>query len=187
MARAADIDDRLSRGEEVGPLAGMPIGLKDLIGHEGRVTTSGSSFYAETATSTAECVRRLEDAGAVIIGRTNLHEWAFGFNSENEHWGTVRNPWDLGTSAGGSSGGSGAAVAAGINPIAIGTDTGGSVRVPAALCGTHGLKVTYGRIPLDGVFPLVASVDTVGPLADSVVNTALAYRVMSVDETPEPD
>jgi Asp-tRNA(Asn)/Glu-tRNA(Gln) amidotransferase A subunit family amidase len=186
LARAADIDDRLARGDDVGPLAGTPIALKDLIDHEGRVTTCGSSFYAETATTTAASVRRLEDAGAVVIGRANLHEWAFGFNSENEHWGPVRNPWDLETSAGGSSGGSGAAVAAGITPIAIGTDTGGSVRVPAALCGTHGLKVTYGKIPLEGVFPLVPSVDTVGPLADSVENTALAYRAMSGDETPEP-
>ncbi|HEU4894466.1 MAG TPA: amidase [Acidimicrobiia bacterium] len=187
LSRAADIDDRLARGDDVGPLAGMPIALKDLIDHEGRVTTSGSSFYAETATSTAESVRRLEDAGAVVIGRANLHEWAFGFNSENEHWGAVRNPWDLDTSAGGSSGGSGAAVAAGITPVAIGTDTGGSVRVPAALCGTYGLKVTYGKIPLDGVFPLVPSVDTVGPLADSVESTALAYRAMSGDATPEPE
>jgi Asp-tRNA(Asn)/Glu-tRNA(Gln) amidotransferase A subunit family amidase len=187
MDRAGEIDDRLARGEEVGPLAGMPVALKDLIDQEGRVTTCGSSFYAETATSTAECVRRLEDAGAVIIGRANLHEFAFGFNSENDHWGTVRNPWDLETSAGGSSGGSGAAVAAGITPIAIGTDTGGSVRVPAALCGTYGLKVTYGKISLDGVFPLVPSVDTVGPLADSIENTAVAYRVMSGDESPEPE
>jgi Asp-tRNA(Asn)/Glu-tRNA(Gln) amidotransferase A subunit family amidase len=123
----------------------------------------------------------------VIIGRTNLHEWAFGFSSENEHWGPVRNPWDLSTSPGGSSGGSGVAVAAGITPIAIGTDTGGSVRVPAALCGTFGLKVTYGRIPLDGVFPLVPSIDTVGPLANSMENIAISYRVMSGDETPEPD
>lgn len=186
LERAADIDVRLAKGDDVGPLAGTPIALKDLIEHEGRTTTCGSFFYTEVATSTAECVRRLEDAGAVIIGRTNLHEWAFGFHSENEHWGPVRNPWDLSTSAGGSSGGSGAAVAARITPIAIGTDTGGSIRVPAALCGTFGLKVTYGRIPLDGVFPLVPSIDTVGPLADSMENIAISYRVMSGDETPEP-
>jgi Asp-tRNA(Asn)/Glu-tRNA(Gln) amidotransferase A subunit family amidase len=187
LQRAADIDARLARGDEVGPLAGMPIALKDLIDHEGRVTTCGSYFYAEVASRTGVCVQRLEDAGGVIIGRTNLHEWAFGFNSENEHWGPVRNPWDLATSPGGSSGGSGVAVSAGITPIAIGTDTGGSVRVPAALCGTYGLKVTYGRIPLDGVFPLVPSIDTVGPLADSMENIAVSYRVMSGDETPEPD
>jgi Asp-tRNA(Asn)/Glu-tRNA(Gln) amidotransferase A subunit family amidase len=186
LERAAVIDVRLERGEHVGPLAGVPIALKDLIDHEGRTTTCGSAFYSEVAESTAPSVARLEEAGAVIIGRTNLHEWAFGFNSENEHWGPVRNPWDLDTSPGGSSGGSGAAVAAGITPIAIGTDTGGSVRVPAALCGTFGLKVTYGKIPIDGVFPLVPSIDTVGPLADSMEGIALSYRAMSGDEAPEP-
>jgi len=187
LARAAHIDQRLAAGEEVGPLAGVPIALKDLIDHEGRVTTAGSHFYEATARQSAPCVSRLEAAGAVIVGRANLHEWAFGFNSENESWGPVRNPWDLATSAGGSSGGSGAAVAAGITPIAIGTDTGGSVRVPAALCGTFGLKVTHGRIPLDGVFPLVPSIDTVGPLADSMENIDVSYRAMSADETPEPN
>lgn len=186
LERADEIDGRLAAGEDVGPLAGVPVGLKDIIEHEGRVTTCGSSFYAEVATTTAPSVARLEDAGAVVIGRTNLHEWAFGFNSENAHWGTVRNPWDLATSAGGSSGGSGAAVAAGITPIAIGTDTGGSVRVPAALCGTYGLKVTYGRIPIDGVFPLVPSIDTVGPLADSMEGIDSSYRAMSGDDAPEP-
>ncbi len=179
LERAVGIDERLARGEDVGPLAGIPIALKDLIDHEGRTTTCGSAFYAQVATHTAESVRRLEQAGAVVIGRTNLHEFAFGFDSENEHWGPVRNPWDIDTSAGGSSGGSGAAVAAGITPIAIGTDTGGSVRVPAALCGTFGLKVTFDRIPLGGVFPLVPDIDTVGPLADSMHHTAAAYRAMS--------
>ena len=187
LERATEIDARIERGEDVGPLAGVPVALKDLIDQDGRTTTCGSAFYAEVADTTAESVRRLEDAGAVVIGRTNLHEWAFGFDSENEHWGPVRNPWDTNSSAGGSSGGSGVAVAAGITPIAIGTDTGGSVRVPAALCGTFGLKVTYGKIPLDGVFPLVPSVDTVGPLADSMDDLALAYRAMSADENPEPE
>lgn len=186
LARAEEIDRRIAAGEVVGPLAGVPVGVKDLIDHEGRVTTAGSSFYAIQATETAPCLARLERAGAVVVGRTNLHEWAFGFNSENAHWGPVRNPWDLDTSAGGSSGGSGAAVAAGITPIAVGTDTGGSVRVPAALCGTYGLKVTYGRIPLQGVFPLVPSIDTVGPLAASMDGIEHAYRAMSEDDTPLP-
>lgn len=186
LERAASIDRRLARGEDVGPLAGIPIAVKDLIDHEGRVTTCGSAFYKETPTVSAECVERLENAGAIIVGKANLHEFAFGFNSENEHWGPVRNPWSLETSAGGSSGGSGAAVAAGITPIAIGTDTGGSVRVPAALCGTFGLKVTYSRISLAGVFPLVPEVDTVGPLADSMEGIAASYRAMSGDTTPEP-
>ncbi len=124
---------------------------------------------------------RLEAAGAVVIGRTGLHEFAFGFSSENPHFGPVRNPWDPDTSPGGSSGGSAAAVAAGITPVAIGTDTGGSVRVPAALCGCFGLKVTHGRIPLDGVFPLATTVDTVGPLADSIDALDSSYRAMSGD------
>ena len=187
LERAAEIDERLARGEDVGPLAGIPIALKDLIDHEGRTTTCGSAFYAQVATRTAESVRRLEQAGAVVIGRTNLHEFAFGFDSENEHWGPVRNPWDIDTSAGGSSGGSGAAVAAGITPISIGTDTGGSVRVPAALCGTFGLKVTFDRIPLDGVFPLVPDIDTVGPLADSMHHISAAYRAMSGEDSAEPE
>ena len=133
----------------------MPIGLKDLIDQEGQITTCGSAFYRHQAITSAAAVARLEQAGAVIIGRTGLHEWAYGFSSENPHFGPVRNPWNTQNSTGGSSGGSGAAVAAAITPISIGTDTGGSVRVPAAMCGTFGLKVTYNRIPLDGVFPLV--------------------------------
>ncbi len=164
-----------------GPLGGVPIAVKDLIDHAGRVTTLGSAFYRETPTTTASAIKRLEDAGATVIGRTGLHEFAFGFSSENPHFGPVRNPWDPTTSPGGSSGGSGAAVGAGIVPVAIGTDTGGSVRVPAALCGCYGLKVSHGKIPLDGVFPLVPSIDTVGPLADSLDHLDLAYRAMSMD------
>jgi aspartyl-tRNA(Asn)/glutamyl-tRNA(Gln) amidotransferase subunit A len=186
--RALTRADSLDAGSEggIGPLAGAPIGLKDLIDHRDRVTTCGSAFYRETASRTAPAVQRLEDAGAVVVGRTGLHEFAFGFSSENPHFGPVRNPWDTDTSPGGSSGGSGAAVGAGITPIAIGTDTGGSVRVPAALCGCFGLKVTYGRVPLDGVFPLVGSIDTVGPLADSIDHIDIAYRAMSGDDTSEP-
>ncbi len=186
LDRAEQVDDAIGRGEDPGPLAGTPIALKDLIDHEGRVTTAGSAFYRHQATVSAPAVTRLESAGAIVIGRTGLHEFAFGFSSENPHFGPVRNPWDTDTSPGGSSGGSAVAVAAGITPIAIGTDTGGSVRVPAALCGCFGLKVTHGRIPIDGVFPLAASIDTVGPLADSVTDLDLAYRVMSGDEAEEP-
>ena len=169
-----------------GALAGVPVGIKDLIDHEGRVTTAGSAFYRHEADRSSPVVSRLEGAGAVVIGRTGLHEFAFGFSSENPHFGPVRNPWDPDTSPGGSSGGSAAAVAAGITPVAIGTDTGGSVRVPAALCGCFGLKVTHGRIPLDGVFPLATSVDTVGPLADSIEAIDSSYRVMSGDTADEP-
>lgn len=187
LARAGEIDATIRRGEHPGPLAGMPIGLKDLIDQEGRTTTAGSAFYRRQATESAPVVTRLEAAGAVIIGRTGLHEFAFGFSSENPHFGPVRNPWDPDTSPGGSSGGSGAAVGAGITPVSIGTDTGGSVRVPAALCGCLGLKVTHGRIPLTGIFPLALSIDTVGPLADTIDNLDAVYRVMSADDTAEPD
>lgn len=182
LARAREIDGAANDG----PLAGVPIALKDLIDHQDRVTTCGSAFYRHLATATAPAVERLERAGATIVGRTGLHEFAFGFSSENPHFGPVHNPWDNNTTPGGSSGGSGAVVAAGITPIAIGTDTGGSVRVPAALCGCFGLKVTHGRIPLEGVFPLVPSIDTVGPLADSIENLGIAYRVMSGDNEAEP-
>ena len=186
-ARAREIDASQESGEPARRLAGVPVGLKDLIDHRGRVTTCGSAFYRHQATKSAPAVERLERAGAVIVGRTGLHEFAFGFSSENPHFGAVRNPWDPITSPGGSSGGSAVAVASAMTPIAIGTDTGGSVRVPAALCGCYGLKVTHGRIPLEGVFPLVPSVDTVGPLADSIENLDIAYRVLSGDATLEPD
>jgi Asp-tRNA(Asn)/Glu-tRNA(Gln) amidotransferase A subunit family amidase len=181
MDRAAGIDAAAAEGLPAGDLAGVPIGIKDLIDHEGRITTAGSAFYRHEAARSSPVVSRLEQAGAVVIGRTGLHEFAFGFSSENPHFGPVRNPWDPATSSGGSSGGSAAAVAAGITPIAIGTDTGGSVRVPAALCGCFGLKVTHGRIPLDGVFPLAASVDTVGPLAASIDGLDRSYRALSGD------
>lgn len=179
--------DGIADSTQTGPLAGVPVGLKDLIGQRGRVTTCGSAFYRDEPAADSTAVSRLRGAGGVIVGRTGLHEFAFGFSSENPHFGPVRNPWDTSTSPGGSSGGSGAAVGAGLVPIAIGTDTGGSVRVPAALCGCYGLKVTHGAVPLDGVFPLVPSIDTVGPLADSMGNLETAYRVLAEDARPAVD
>jgi aspartyl-tRNA(Asn)/glutamyl-tRNA(Gln) amidotransferase subunit A len=184
--RAADIDRSVAGGADPGPLAGVPIALKDLIDHEGEVTTAGSAFYRHEAEASATAVARLEAAGAVIVGRTNLHEFAYGFSSENPWFGPVRNPWDRATSAGGSSGGSAAAVAGGLAPLAIGTDTGGSVRVPAALTATMGLKVTHGRIPLTGVLPLAASLDTVGPIATTVQDLDLAYRAMRGADPADP-
>jgi len=179
LQRAKAIDDMVAEGIEPGPLAGVPIVIKDLIDQAGRPTTCGSGFYSVVPEQAAEVVERLEAAGAVIVARTGLHEFAYGFSSENQWFGPVRNPWDPTTSPGGSSGGSATAVAAGLAPIGIGTDTGGSVRVPAALTGTLGLKVTHGRIPTRGVFPLAPSLDTVGPIATNVVDLALAYRVMA--------
>ncbi len=187
LERAAALDQRIEDGHDIGPLAGSPVAVKDLIDQANRTTTNGSSFYRVTPERSALCVSAVEQAGGVAIGRTGLHEFAFGFSSENPFWGAVKNPWDPTTSPGGSSGGSAAAVAAGIVPIALGTDTGGSVRVPAALCGTYGLKVTHGRISLEGVFPLVPSIDTVGPLADSIDHIEASYRAMSGDTAPEPE
>lgn len=186
LERAEELDRLVESGRSPGPLAGVPIALKDLIDHAGRTTTCGSGFYRREAEISAEVVLRLEEAGAVIVSRTVLHEFAYGFSSENHWTGPVRNPLDPTLSCGGSSGGSAAAVAAGQVPIGIGTDTGGSVRVPAALCGIYGLKVTHGRIPLSGVFPLAASLDTVGPMAGSVGDLALAYAVMAGYHRSDP-
>ena len=149
-------------------------------------TATCAAIAAQVRSGERSAVARLERAGAVMVGRTNLHEWAFGFSSENHWFGPVRNPWDTATSAGGSSGGSAAAVAAGLVPAALGTDTGGSIRVPAALCGIVGLKVTHGRIPLTGVYPLAASLDTVGPLATTVSDAALLYTAMAGHDPEDP-
>lgn len=184
--RAASIDDRLSRGESVGPLAGVPFVIKDLIDQAGLPNTCGGGFAPFTPTADAPCVARLEAAGAIPIGRVGLHEFAFGFSSENHWFGPVRNPLNPALSPGGSSGGSAAAVAAGIVPLALGTDTGGSVRVPAALCGLVGLKVTHGRGSLRGVYPLASGLDTVGPLAANVGDAELAYLTIAAHDQHDP-
>ncbi|MDF1595017.1 MAG: amidase [Acidimicrobiia bacterium] len=186
LARAALIDEMIQSGEDPGPLAGVPIAVKDLIDQAGLLTTAGSSFYRSVPEHTAPAVGRLEAAGAIAVGRTGLHEFAFGFSSENHWFGPVRNPWDPNTSPGGSSGGSGAAVAAGLAAAALGTDTGGSIRVPAALCGLVGLKVTHGRIPISGVFPLAPSLDTVGPITRSVGDAGLIYSLMAGGDPGDP-
>lgn len=186
LAAAARIQVQIAAGQNPGPLAGIPIGLKDLIDQAGVKTTNGSVFETTPATESATVVQRLEEAGAIIIGRTGLHEFAFGFTSENQHFGPVRNPWDLSLAAGGSSGGSAAVVAAGVVPAAIGTDTGGSIRVPAALCGVVGLKVTHGRVPLTGTTPLAPSLDTVGPIARSVADATAVYLAIAGDDAADP-
>lgn len=184
--RADAIDEEIRLGHDPGPLAGVPIAIKDLIDQAGVTTTCGSSFYRHRAAASATVVGRLEAAGAIIIGRTGLHEFAFGFSSENDWFGPVRNPWDGKTSPGGSSGGSAVAAAAGLAAGAIGTDTGGSVRVPAAMCGVTGLKVTHGRVPLTGVFPLASSLDTVGPLGRSVDDVEALYGVIAGHDPGDP-
>ncbi|NIA25503.1 MAG: amidase [Gammaproteobacteria bacterium] len=186
LERAEIIDEMAARGQDPGPLAGVPIALKDLIDQAGLPTTCGSGFYERISDRSATVVERLEAAGAVIIGRTGLHEFAYGFSSENHWFGPVRNPWDTQTSPGGSSGGSAVAVAAGLAAAAIGTDTGGSVRVPAGMCGIVGLKVTHGRVPLTGVFPLALSLDTVGPLGRSVEDVALLYAALAGHDPNDP-
>jgi Asp-tRNA(Asn)/Glu-tRNA(Gln) amidotransferase A subunit family amidase len=184
--RAAEIDEAVAAGTDPGPLAGVPFAVKDLIDERGLRTTCGSSFPVQEATRTAPCVAALEARGAVSIGRTGLHEFAYGFSSENHWFGPVRNPWNHELSPGGSSGGSAAAVAAGVVPVALGTDTGGSVRVPAALCGVVGLKVTHGRGSLRGVFPLAASLDTVGPIGRTLADVAAAYAAIAAHDPDDP-
>lgn len=176
---ACTLIDRGYARSASGPLEGLPLVVKDVVDQAGRPTTCGSGFYRAEPAADAAIVARLKSAGAVIVGRAGLHEWAYGFSSENPWFGPIRNPWDLATSPGGSSGGSAVAVAAGLVPAAIGTDTGGSIRVPAALTGIYGLKTTWGRIPTTGVFPLAPSLDTVGPLARDAATLAACYRVLA--------
>lgn len=163
-----------------GPLAGVRVGVKDNVDVAGGPTTCGSAFFADRVPDRdAEVVRRLQDAGAAVVATLNLSEFAVGVTNQNSAAGPCRNPWDLDRVPGGSSGGSGAAVAAGIVDLALGTDTGGSIRLPASACGVVGLRPTHGSIPLDGVFPVCDDVDTVGPLARDVSLVARAQRVLA--------
>jgi aspartyl-tRNA(Asn)/glutamyl-tRNA(Gln) amidotransferase subunit A len=158
-------DRRFAAGDER-PLEGIPIGVKDLIDTEGVRTTYGSSIFGgHLPTADAEPVRRAREAGAIVVGKTGTHEFAWGITCENPHHGPCRNPWDPERITGGSSGGSAAALAAGLVALAIGTDTGGSIRIPAAFCGVAGLKPTYARVSAAGTFPLAPSLDHVGPMA----------------------
>ena len=188
---AAELEEAASasRGEAPDggpPLRGVPVAVKDLMALEGHVMTGGSRVLDPVpAERDAEAVRRLRARGAVVVGTTNLHELAYGITSENPHFGTVGNPRSPGHIAGGSSGGSAAAVAAGAVPAALGTDTGGSIRIPAAACGVVGLKPTYGRVSRDGVLPLSWSLDHVGPLAATAADAALLFDAMADQPTAE--
>jgi aspartyl-tRNA(Asn)/glutamyl-tRNA(Gln) amidotransferase subunit A len=173
----------------VGPLHGVPIGLKDLVDLEGRVTTGGSKVWAERVSPvTATLAERLIGAGMIVLGKTHTVEFAMGSFGTNTHLGTPRNPWDLAVhrTPGGSSSGSAVAVASGLAPAAIGTDTGGSVRLPAAWCGIVGLKVTAGRISTHGVLPLSSTLDTPGPMTRSVEDAALLFRVLNGPDPRDP-
>ena len=179
-ARAAVLDDELARGVDRGPLHGIPIAHKDNIFTQGVRTTAGSKIFADfVPDGDAEIVRQLNDAGAIMIGKTGLHEFAYGVTSNNPHFGAVRNPWDTERIPGGSSGGSAAALAAHLIPLATGTDTGGSIRIPASFCGVVGLKPTYNRVSRQGVMPLGLTLDHVGPLAGSVRDAALVFSLIA--------
>jgi aspartyl-tRNA(Asn)/glutamyl-tRNA(Gln) amidotransferase subunit A len=156
------------------PGEGIPLGVKDLFDTAGLTTTYGSALFRDRVPErTAEAVRRLQEAGYAVVGKTNLHEFAYGVTSENPHFGAVVNPLDPARVAGGSSGGSAAAVAAGLCEVALGTDSGGSIRIPAACCGVAGFKPTHGVVPTDGVFPLAPSFDHVGPIARTAMHCSM--------------
>ncbi|HTR39437.1 MAG TPA: amidase [Bryobacteraceae bacterium] len=186
-AHARQLDRELASGTVRGPLHGIPIAHKDIFWTKGVRTTSGSKIYADfVPDSDAAAVAKLQAAGAVTIGKTGLHELAYGITSDNPHFGTIRNPRDPQHSPGGSSGGSGAAVAADMAFMATGTDTGGSIRIPAAFCGVTGLKPTYGLIDRSGVQPLGLSLDHVGPLARTVDDVRLAFEAMAAGAPRKP-
>jgi aspartyl-tRNA(Asn)/glutamyl-tRNA(Gln) amidotransferase subunit A len=180
MADAQQAEAEIMKGRWRGPVHGIPIGLKDLFDTAGVRTTAASAFFADRVpTGDAEVVRRLKAAGAVIVGKQNLHEFAFGATSAVSHFGAVHNPWNPDYVAGGSSGGSAAAVAASLCYGALGSDTGGSIRQPASFCSVVGLKPSYGRVSTRGVIPLSWSLDHVGPLARSVLDAAVLLQVIA--------
>lgn len=187
---AAEGADRMIRaGHAVGPLHGVPVALKDLVDIEGRITTGGSpSKRDRRSTVTATVVKRLLAQGMIVLGKTHTVEFALGSWGTNQHMGTPWNPWDIATARtpGGSSSGSGVAVAAHLAPWAIGTDTGGSVRLPSAFCGLSGLKVTAGRISTYGIIPLSPTLDTPGPMARSVADVALLYNALQGPDPLDP-
>jgi len=188
LARAAAIDAAIDAGRHTGPLAGVPFAVKNLIDIAGVTTLAGSKINRDRAPAAADAtlVTRLEAAGAVLVGALNMGEYAFDFTGENAHDGASRNPHDTARMTGGSSGGSGGAVAGGLVPLALASDTNGSIRVPASFCGVFGLKPTYGRLSRGGSFPFVASLDHLGPLARTAADLALAYDVMQGPDPLDP-
>ncbi len=184
-AEAAAVDRKRARGEVLPPLAGVPYAVKNLFDIEGLVTLAGSKVNREDPPATQDgfLVNQMKAAGAILLGGLNMDEYAYGFTTENTHYGPCHNPHDLTRIAGGSSGGSGAAVAAGQVPLTLGSDTNGSIRVPSSLCGVWGLKPTFGRLSRRGSYPFVHSIDHLGPFADSMEGLALAYDVL---QSPDP-
>ncbi|HLK47733.1 MAG TPA: amidase [Bryobacteraceae bacterium] len=187
LARARQADAELGAGNDRGPLHGIPIAHKDLFFTRGVRTTCGSKLYENFVPDRdAAVVEKLDAAGAVSLGKLNMHELAFGITSTNPHFGAVRNPWDPERIPGGSSGGSGAAVAAAMVFMATGSDTGGSIRIPASFCGTVGLKPTYGRVSRFGALPLVFSMDHMGPLTRAVRDAAIVLNVIAGFDSRDP-
>jgi aspartyl-tRNA(Asn)/glutamyl-tRNA(Gln) amidotransferase subunit A len=188
LAQADAIDANLAAGRPIGPLAGVPFAVKNLFDVEGVTTIAGSKIRRDAlpAAQDATAVQRLTAAGAVLVGALNMDEFAYGFVTENAHDGPTHNPHDLSRIAGGSSGGSAAAVSGGVVPLTLGSDTNGSIRIPASLCGVFGLKPTLGRLSRQGAFPFVESLDHVGPFARSVADLTLAYDLMQGPDPLDP-
>jgi aspartyl-tRNA(Asn)/glutamyl-tRNA(Gln) amidotransferase subunit A len=180
LERASQAEREILAGRYRGPLHGVPVALKDIIYTRGVSTTMGSALYSgHVPDHSATVARKLEEAGSVLIGKTNTHEFAYGPTGDRSYFGPTRNPHDTRRITGGSSGGSGAAVAANLCYGALGSDTGGSIRIPAALCGTVGMKPTFGRVSKSGVFPLSWSLDHVGPITRTVEDNALMLNVLA--------
>jgi AtzE family amidohydrolase len=188
VREAQALDEAKARGATLPPLAAVPYAVKNLFDIDGVTTLAGARLLANNpaAQQDAVLIQRLHSAGGVLTGALNMDALAYGFTTENSHYGACRNPHDPERTAGGSSGGSGAAVAAGLVPLALGSDTNGSIRVPASLCGVFGLKPTYGRLPRSGSFPFVHSLDHLGPLASCVEDLALAYDLMQGYDAGDP-
>jgi 1-carboxybiuret hydrolase len=188
LARADAIDDHVAMGEALPPLAGVPFAVKNLFDVKGLVTLAGSKINRENAPATADAtaVTRMEAAGAVLLGALNMGEYAYDFTGRNAHDGNALNPHDITRMTGGSSGGSGGAAAAGLAAITLGSDTNGSIRVPASLCGLFGLKPTYGALSRAGTFPFVGSLDHIGPLARSTLDLALSYDAIRGADPHDP-
>ena len=177
----------IGSGRHRGPLHGIPLAVKDNIYLQGRRTTMGSKIHADFVPDVdAGVIDRLGDAGAVVLGKTNMHEYALGGTTDNPHWGTCRNPWDVTKTPGGSSGGSAVAVATGMALAALGSDTSGSIRIPAAVCGIVGFKPTYGRVSRYGVFPEAWTLDHVGPMTRTVRDAALVLDAISGHDPRDP-
>lgn len=180
LVEARAVDAIVAAGGDPGPLAGVPYGVKDLFDVAGLPTTAGAAMLrnAPPAKADAEAIVRLRTAGAVLVATLNMDEFAYGFATVNAAFGTTRNPHDTDRLAGGSSGGSAAAVASGMLPLTLGSDTNGSIRVPAALCGLYGLKPAHGSLPMQGVYPFVDSFDDIGPFATSIADLKLVWEVL---------